>query len=453
MSLGKLQINRREFLKVAGAGVAAAPLILSGRTWGSDGVVPSERITVGVVGVGSRGTGELGRFIYEPDVQVVALCDVDPIHYRDKEWGQGIPYGLEPAAKQVKEYYERKNSKGSRTEPDTYTDYRELCARDDIDVVVVATPDHWHALCTLEALRNGKDVFCEKPLTHLFPEGQAVYREAAKRNAVFQTGSQQRSEFCFRRAVELVLNGHIGKVKHIEVGLPDGYDKPMGDTFITDPPERMDYDLWCGPSLKLPYMRARHHRFWRGHTAYGGGVLMDFIGHHNDIAHWSISMDNSGPNRVEAINWEFPKTDIYDTPQNYEIQCEYPGGITSSIANKHTDGIKWHGEDGWIYASRQQLKASDMRWTEEACDPGAIKAYTSDHHERNLLDCVKSRKACIAPAETAHRSVTPGHLGYVSHHLGRALQWDPVKEAVVNDEEANTLLNSFSYRAPWKLES
>lgn len=443
--------GRRKFLKVVGA--AAVPLILSGRTWGSEGVAPSERITVGVVGLGSQGTGELGRFICEPDVQIVALCDVDPLHYRDKEWGQGIAYGLESAVKQVSRYYERRDSKGTVTGPDAYKDYRELCAREDIDVVVVATPDHWHAFCTLEALRNGKDVYCEKPLTHLFPEGRAVCREAAKHNAIFQTGSQQRSAFRFRRAVELVLNGHIGKVKHIEVGLPEGYAKPMGDATITEPPERLDYEMWCGPSPKLPYMRARHHRYWRGHTAYGGGVLMDFIGHHNDIAHWSIGMDNSGPTRIEAVNWQFPDTDIYNTPRHYEILCEYPGGITSSIANKHADGIKWYGEGGWIYVNREQLKASDMRWTEESFDPGAIKVYESNGHERNLLDCVKSRKPCIAPAETAHRSVTPGHLGYVSHHLGRALQWDSEKEKVVNDDEANTLLHTFLYRAPWKLET
>ena len=225
------RFGRRTFLQAAG--LVAAPLILPG--WGR--AAPSERITVGVIGLGSQGLSVLGGFIREPDTQIVALCDVDPLHYRDRDWGAGTPCGLEPAVDRVKQYYASQKTQGGDTAPAAFSDYRDLCARDDIDVVVVATPDHWHALCTLEALRRGKDVYCEKPLTHLFCEGQRVYREAARRKAVFQTGSQQRSEYRFHRAVELVLNGHIGAVKTIEVGLPDGYAGPMGDTTVTDPPE------------------------------------------------------------------------------------------------------------------------------------------------------------------------------------------------------------------------
>lgn len=446
----KTSFNRRKFLHTAG--LTMTSLLLCGKAGADQRAAPGERITVGVIGLGSQGLSVLGGFIREPDTQIVALCDVDPLHYRDREWGVGTACGLEPAADMVTRYYESKKRFGGTTAPPVYADFRELCARDDVDVVVVATPDHWHALCVLEALRHGKDVYCEKPITHLFHEGQIVYREAERQKAVFQTGSQQRSEHRFHRAVELVLNGHIGPIQHIEVGLPEGYAGPMGDTSVTDPPERLDYAFWCGPAPVLPYMRARHHRYWRGHTAYGGGVLMDFIGHHNDIAHWSLGMDDSGPERVEAVNWRFPDTDIYNTPQHYEIRCTYSGGVTSSISDKHAFGIKWIGDSGWIYVNREQLQASDPRLTESDVDPGPVKAYKSPGHVRNLLDCVRSRKPCVAPAEAAHRAVTPGHLGYISQHLGRPLRWDPANEVVLEDEEANRLLHALSYRAPWTLE-
>ncbi len=447
-----MKSTRRAFLQTAAA-AAAGPLIVPASTLGQNPNAPSKRITVGIVGVGSRGFALIGDFIKETDAQIVAVCDVDSLHYRDKPWGEGTAFGLEPAKASIERYYSAKNPDAESPKIDTYGDYRELCARDDIDAVVVATPDHWHALCTLEALRNGKDVYCEKPLTHFFHEGQLVYREVVKSNAVFQAGSQQRSDPRFRRAVELVLNGHIGHVQRVEVGLPPGYAEPMGDMTIEDPPEHIDYEFWCGPGEVLPYMRARHHRWWRGHTAYGGGVLMDFIGHHNDIAHWGLGMDASGPTRVEAVGWVYPETDIYNTPHKYAIHCEYEGGISIVISSEYRDGTKWIGEDGWVFVTRGKIEASDPRWLENDFDPGPVKAYASPGHARNFLDCIKSREPCIAPAETAHRSVTPGHLAYVSHAVGRPLAWDPAAERVTNDDEAQALLASISYRNPWALEA
>lgn len=436
------RLNRRRFLQTSAAAVAA-PAILPARVLGNAGAAPpSERITLGVIGLGARGFNLLNALLEQPDAQIVAICDVDSHHYRDRPWGKGQAYGREPAKKKIEQ---RSGARGVAVTKD----FREVCARDDVDAVVVATPDHWHALCTLEALRNGKDVYCEKPVTHTFHEGQLVYREAAKRKAVFQTGSQQRSDVRFRRAVELVRNGHLGRVRRVEVGLPPGYDSPQGDPAAADPPDHLDYDWWCGPAPMLPYMRARHHRWWRGHTAYGGGVLMDWIGHHNDIAHWALDVDRSGPERVEAVDWSFPRTDVYDTPHHYEIRCEYPGGVTTSISSRHSRGATFIGEDGRVYVTRGRLRASDSRWIRKDFDPGPETVYRSDDHVRNFLDCVKSRRACIAPAETAHRSVTPGHLGYVSHRLGRPLRWDADKEKVVGDDRANELLHKHDYREPW----
>lgn len=429
---------RRKFLAM-GTVAATVPSILTS----SAKAAPSERITVGVVGLGSRGFNLIDDLLGSADAQIVAICDVDTLHYRDQPWGKGRKFGLQAG----QEYIDQKS--GSRTGVSTTRDYHDICNRDDIDAIVVATPDHWHALCTLEALRNGKDVYCEKPVTHTFREGQEVYREVAKRKAIFQTGSQQRSDWGFRRAVELVRSGHLGTIHTIEVGLPPGYDKPQGDSTVAKPPENLDYDFWCGPAPMLPYMRARHHRWWRGNRAFGGGVLMDWIGHHNDIAHWALDLDKSGPVKVEAVGWTFPDTDIYDTPHHFEIRSEYEGGAMSSISSKNKLGTKLVGDKGWVFVTRGRIEASEPAWTDAKFDPGLQKVYASDNHMQNFLSGVRTRRPCICPAETGHRSITPGHLAYVSQALGRALRWDAKTETVKDDQAANDLLQEQHYRKPW----
>ena len=433
--------SRRRFLQ-SGAAVTASAVV-SGSRLAAGSPAASDRITVGVVGLGSRGFNLIDALLKRTEARIVAICDVDELHYRDRAWGKGVAFGRGPAQQKIDGHYEERQGVF------VTHDFRELCQRPDLDVVVVATPDHWHALCTLEALRNGKDVYCEKPVTHTFREGQQVYREVAARRAIFQTGSQQRSDAKFRRAVELVRNGLLGAIERVEVGLPPGYEVPQGDESVVEPPDRLDYDLWCGPAPKLPYMRARHHRWWRGHTAYGGGVLMDWIGHHNDIAHWALDLDRSGPEQVEAVGWTQPATDIYDTPHRYTIRCRYGNGIVNTISTEHQQGVKFIGDEGWLHVTRGKISASDPRWIEDGFVPGPHTVYVSNDHMVNFLNCVKSRETCIAPAETSHRSITPGHLGYVSQALGRALRWDPLREEVVNDAEANRRLQRQVYRGDW----
>ncbi|MFV1968128.1 MAG: Gfo/Idh/MocA family protein [Pirellulaceae bacterium] len=448
MNHAKRLLERREFLRAAAGAAFVVPAATIAR--GFD-VAPSARITLGIVGLGSRGFNLIDAFLREPDAQIVAACDVDSLHYRDREWGKGTALGRQPAKKRIENHDSKQSSGGPDRGVDLYVDYRELCAREDIDAVVIATPDHWHALVALEALRAGKDVYCEKPLAHRFHEGQLMCREAAQRNAVFQVGSQQRSDARFRQAVELVRNGHIGRVRRVEVGLPSGYAEPQGSTAATKPPEHIDYDFWCGPAPKLPYMQARHHRWWRGHRAFGGGVLMDWIGHHNDIAHWALGMDQGGPLEIEAVGWTFPETEVYNAPHHYEIRCKYPGGIISTISDGNRGGTKWIGDDGWVFVTRGRLEASDSRWTRLDFNTGSEKVYASPGHARNFLDGVKSRRACVAPPETAHRSITPGHLGYVSNATGRPLRWDAEAERILDDDEADRLLKSTPYRKPWSL--
>jgi predicted dehydrogenase len=435
--------NRRCFLKTSVLAAVSAPTIIPSSVLGQAGKpAPSNRITVGLVGCGGRGVGVMNSFLREPNAQVIATCDPYETHYRGQ--GKGRALGRKPAAEMVGKKYGSKPC-------DTYANYRDLCARDDIDVVIVATPDHWHAVQALEALRNGKDIYCEKPVTHFFAEGQALYREVAKRKAIFQTGSQQRSSTVFRNAVELVRNGLIGKVKEVKVGLPKGPDKIKGDPTEENRSGREDYQLWTGPAPMLPYVHARHHQMWRVHLAYGGGQLMDWIGHHNDIAHWGLGEDRGGPIRVEARNFTWIPVPVYKAPEHYEVHCEYAGGIRTSIGTHNKMGTKFIGEEGWVYVNRGKLDASNLDWLKSGFNPGKFKAYKSGNHTRNFLECVKSRKPAICPAETSHRSITPGHLGYVSNELGRALRWDPKKEQCVGDNEANTLLNKMDHRKPWTL--
>ncbi|MBT5019310.1 MAG: Gfo/Idh/MocA family oxidoreductase [Planctomicrobium sp.] len=432
--------SRRTFLKTTAA-TFAAPLLMASRLPAQNNTSANDRINVGIVGLGSRGFNLLDEFLGEERVQIVGLCDVHDLHYRDRGWGKGPVYGRVPARQKVEKKYGEQYKSGTFAGLTITSEYDYLCQRDDVDVIVVATPDHWHAQCTLNALRAGKDVYCEKPVTHLFSEGQAVYREVAKQMAVFQTGSQQRSLPFFQHAVNLVRNGVLGEIKKIEVGIPPGYDEPMGSTEVLTPPIGLDYERWCGPSEVLPYMQARHHRWWRGHRAYGGGVLMDWIGHHNDIAHWSMDLDKSGPSLVEAVDWTYPNTDVYNTPHQYTIRCEYPNGITSTISSRNEQGTKWIGENGWFHVKRAGMSASDSRWANLKFKvPGDFRVQQVKNHVANFIDCVISREEPLAPAETGHRSITPGHLGYVSQTLQRPLKWDADKEVVINDSEANLLL-------------
>ena len=429
----KMNVSRRRFLGAATATVAA-PWIVSSRILGLGGQTPpSERIVMGVIGQGGMGRHDAGGFMALKEAQLVAVCDVDKQH-------------LEEGAGDVNKSYGNSDCK-------KYSDFRELLARKDLNAVVVATPDHWHAICAITAIRAKLDVYCEKPVTHTFAEGQALVAAAKERGAIFQVGSQQRSEWGFRRAVELVHNGHIGKVKTVEVGLPTGSKKADGDTKPQDPPANVDYDFWCGPSEKLQYVPARLHWNWRWHLSYGGGQLMDWIGHHNDIAHWGLGRDGSGPVEVQAIGFEYPEDrTVWNGAWKYEVACKFDDGVTTSLSNKNPMGCKWIGETGWVFVDRGKLEASNPEWVKKEFDPGPKKAYASDNHRANFLECVKSRKPTICPSETGHRSITPGHLGLLSEALGgRVIHWDPKAEKIIGDDEADKRLKTFKPRAPWEI--
>ena len=437
-----LGISRRRFLAAAGLAVAA-PVIVPSSVLGADGATaPSNRITMASVGWGMQGPGNTGSFMNQKDCQVVAVCDLDKNH-------------LERAANSVNGHYKNQDCK-------TYHDYREMLARKDIDAVMLAVPDNWHALLAVEAARNKKDIYGEKPLARTIVEQQAIVKAVQTNQRIWQTGSWQRSERDFHYACEIVRNGLIGKVKTVEVGLPSGHTDFAGTgkkRDVTNPPPELDYEFWIGPARMEPYIEARVHMNWRWNYNIGGGQLLDWIGHHCDIGHWGLAFDNTGPFEVEGQGEFPPKDAVWNTCTKYRITAKYPNDVTMTIAGGHRDirsGTKWIGTEGWVWVDRGGFDSSNPALKEARSLPEAqrkVKLHRTEGanpHYRNFLDCVKSRTPTVAPVEAAHHSAIPGHLGLIAMMVGRKLKWDAAKEVILGDDEASKLLVR-DYRGPWKL--
>jgi len=426
-------INRRDFLKRASgvtAGALAFPYIVPGSALGNaGGVAPSNRIAMGSIGVGSMGTGDMRGFMSKKEVQVLAVCDVDK-KKRDGAKGQvDKKYGNSDCA--------------------TYLDFRELIGRGDLDAVALAMPDHWHSIPAIAACRAGLDVHAQKPFARTIHEGRAMCDAVERYGIVWQTGSQQRSGRDFHRACELVRNGRIGKIQKVEVGLPTGGgsdNKPVQPV-----PDGVDWDWWLGPAPWVPY-RGIMHWNWRWMMDYSGGQLTDWAGHHIDIAHWGLDTERTGPVEIEGKG-EYPKDGIYDAPTAYKFTAKYANGIVMTVANNKQipQGTKWYGEDGrWVYVKRGKLEANPKDILEEVIGPNETHLYESRDHKQNFLDCTKSRKDPIAPAEVAHRSISVGLLGEIAMLTEEKLKWDPDKEVFLNSDAANRL-RSRAMRAPWHL--
>lgn len=448
--------SRRRFLKGTAAAIGF-PSIIPASVLGQN--APSKKITMAVIGWGMMGPGNTKKFLAESDCQVVAACDIDKKH-------------LEQAVGTVNGYYKNQDCK-------PYHDYREVLARPDIDTVMLAVPDNWHALTAIEAAKNGKDIYGEKPLARTVAEQQAIVRAVQRNNRIWQTGSWQRSEDNFRIGAEIVRNGLLGKLTHVEVGLPDGHNdfaKTGDKRDVTPPPPELDYEMWIGPATMQDYIECRIHKNWRWDYNIGGGQLLDWIGHHCDIAHWGMDMDRSGPQELTPIQADFPPRDaIWNTATKYRAEAKYAGDITMTIAGGHKDiekGTKWIGTDGWLWVNRSGAydcsiaelkqvikKRNDKGEVVEAAKAPTLgddviktRLYETPGHHRNFLDCVKSREMTVTPVETAHASAVPGHLALISLMLNRPVKWDPVKEVILGDEEASKLLGR-EYRGDWKLEA
>src|SRR5882757_2616758 len=457
-------LNRRNFLKVAGS-AAVLPAVFPTLRAQSSKASANNTINLGVIGMGWQGPGNTQSFLASQDCQVVAACDIDKNH-------------LQGAVKMINDAYGNEDCKG-------YHDYRELLAREDIDAVMIAVPDHWHEVIATEAARRKKDVYGEKPLARTIAEQQSIVRAVEENGIIWQMGSWQRSVPTFHKAAEIVRNGLIGTVTHVEIGLPSGQkdftgaekealeklsslpDKisslaevkpgtPAWNLLVTDPPAELDYNTWIGPSKMEPYIAARSHKDWRWNYNTGGGQLLDWIGHHCDIAHWGMDCDRSGPSEIEG-HGEFPVANaVWNTSTKYRMELKYPRGITMTIAGGYDDiksGVKWIGTEGWVWVDRGGFDASNPAWKQGKSLPGnlrKVKLYISNNHQQNFLDCVKSRQQTITPVQTGHHSTIPGHLGLISMLTGRKIRWSVKDEKILNDPEASKLMTR-EYRAPWKL--
>jgi len=429
----KERISRRKFLQkaatIAGSAVAL-PYFVPCSALGQKGKAPpSDRITLGFIGSGKQSQHLIPSFLNSPGAQVLAICDVDRLK-------------LERGAKIVEDFYAQKSSqpyKGCQA----YGNFRELIAREDIDAVVIATPDHWHAIMVIEAAQAGKDIYCEKPLSQKIAEARAMVNAIRRYGRVFQTGSMQRSDNRFRFACELVRNGYIGEIKTVTVGVggpPE--DKPLPAEPV---PDYLDWDMWVGPAPWRPYNRDLSPHIsvdvfpnWRYHSDFGGGGMTDWGAHHFDIAQWGLGMDETGPAEIIPPDGKGYKVLTY----------KYANGVIMTRDN--ANGILFTGAEGKVEVNRGYLRTWPESLKDQQIRPEQIHLYDSNNHCVDWLDAIRKRTKPICDIETGCRSVTVCHLGNIAYKLKRPLKWDPNREVFVADDEANRLL-SRPYRSPWYL--
>jgi predicted dehydrogenase len=435
MPVASCRLTRRRFL--AGAATAvAAPAIVPASVFGAEGRdAPSNRVTLGFIGVGGQGLSHViggpwvlkGGMISLPDVQILAAADVN-VHAANRAKGH------------VEKKYADQMASGAYKGCDAYTDYHDLLARKDIDAVLVATPDHWHVKASLDAVKAGKDVYSEKPLSLCIREGRALVDAVRRYGRVFQTGTQQRSaEYngWFRLACELVRNKRIGTLQSVVVGVDA---TSINRWFPEEPvPEGFNWDMWLGPVAWRPYNKQIVQGGWFGLRDFSGGGLTNWGAHHFDIAQWALGMDESGPSEIVP-------------PDGKDVRMltwKYPNGV---LVHHDTsfNGVKFNGTDGKIFVCREQLKTEPEEIAKQPIGPNDIQLLKNTGHHRNWLDCIKSRRRPNADVAISHRSVSVCHLGNLALWLGRPLKWDAAAEDFVGDAEASRWLDR-PRRDPWSL--
>jgi predicted dehydrogenase len=430
-------LTRRDFLHGAAAIGAAVsfPSIVPSTVFGAN--APSNRITMGMIGMGGQMGGHLNGMLSRRDVQVVAVCDVD----RSKR---------ESAKNSVERSYAQNIASGTYKGCDAYNEYENICSRPDIDSVFICTPDHWHVPICLAAMKSGKDVFCQKPLTLTIHEGQLLRNASKQYGTIFQVGSQQRSERAFRTAAEIVRNGWIGKVKTCYAQLGQ-FSQPQ--VLAEEPiPDGFDYDRWIGPTPWYPYNRQRvlgnFGGGWRCFWEYGARKNGDWGAHHFDIIQWALGMDNSGPVKFIPKGWEGTQyqTHIYADGVTVLRDCPIQNPV-----NRGNNMIQFIGEEGQVFVSRNgMLDTIPTELATRPFGPNDIRLYNSNNHDGNWIDCIHSRQETICPAEVGHRTATACHLNSIAERLGRPIQWDPVEEKILNDPEAARWVDR-PRRAPYVL--
>ncbi len=424
--------TRREFLQAAGAAWAAPYVIPSAALGAGDRPAPSERITTALIGSGDRGL----QIIAGGD-RVVAVCDVDAERRQ--------------AAK------EKIDAMAGNDDCAAYNDFREVLARDDIDAVVVATPDHWHVPVAMAAVKAGKAVYVEKPLSLAIHEGRVLADVVERYRAILQVGSQQRSDEKFIKACELVRNGRIGELKTVKVTIyaRGGNDNPWRPQAV--PPE-LDYETWVGPAPFSPYHKDRVHYKFRFVSDFSGGDMTNWGAHHLDIAQWALAADDSGPLEIVG-GGKRNACGIHDTFYDIAVDLTYAGGVKVELRSGGTEvktgGLRFEGTEGWIEVSREELNAEPKSLLTSRIGPDEIRLAPEGGggtHMGIWLDCVRKRSpnGLNVPAEVGHRSATICHLANIAMELERKLQWDPVAEQFVDDDQANRLCRR-AMREAWTI--
>lgn len=419
--------SRRCFLRRAGL-AAAAPYVLASRALGAEGKeAASDRIGVGVIGFHNIGKHHLSAALRMKQFELVACCDVDK---------KILAMALGRAAKAGKD------------KVPAFADYRKMLERKDVDAVIVATPDHWHALITVQACQAGKDVYCQKPLTLMVREGRAMVEAVRKYQRVCQTGSQHRSKNHTRLACELVRSGRIGKLHTIRTGLA-GVNWPPPPVPDSDPPPELDYDTWLGPAPLRPYNAKRVHYNFRFFWDYSGGQMTNFGAHANDLAQWGNGTDLSGPVAAEGTATYEPHG-WYEVPKTSEATLTYANGVKLICKTGGPPGALFEGTKGKILCGYGKMTCDPPELAKEPLGPNDVHLYKSTNHHADWAECIKARKRPICDIEIGHRSATVCHLANIAIRLKRKIRWDPDKEQILGDEEAARMLHK-PYRPPWKL--
>jgi predicted dehydrogenase len=416
-----MSVNRRQFMQTAA--IAAAPLILPSAVFGRGRVQPSGRIGVGIIGCGIQNRFHIARLLKDEAVRIVAVCDVDTTRRED-------------AKAKVDSGYQQEGPGGCAA----FVDYHELLARKDIDAVSIATPDHWHAAMVIDAAKAGKDIYCEKPLSLNLAEAKAMVEAVRKHSRVFQTGSQQRTEFGgrFRQACEYVRSGRLGTILAVHVGI--GVSSVWCDLPEEPMEPGLEWDRWLGPAPMRPYNSILSPRGvnnfypnWRLYREYSGGMMTDFGAHMYDIMQWGLDMDASGPVQV------FPPPSLPDDKAKFGARLVYANGVQAFHGGPF--GVTFIGEKGSIHVDRDRLESMPDTILKEPLKPEDVHLPEAKDHHANWIECMHSRQKCICDVEVGARSVAVCHLANQAYWHRRPLNWDPQAWHFVNDTEADTWMD------------
>lgn len=437
-------MKRRDFIKTIASASAAIglPTIIPASALGKGGAVaPSERVTMGSIGLGTQGTANTQNFFGDKRVQIVGLCDVNntegPQYYG---YGNNETKGLRNARKLF------------GMDIPTYDDFRELLARKDVDVVMTALPDHWHAIVGIACVNAGKDVFGEKPLTRTIREGKVLRDTVLNSGRIWQTGSWQRSLPDFVRAAEIVRNGYLGRISRIKIGLPSNFKAEVLSPVPV--PKGMNWEMWQGPAQPSYFNQCKTFTRWRGVTNYSAGKIADWGAHHLDIAHWALGFDDTGASEIvpELVQW--PKNGFSDQPLKFRVVMYYPNGVEIEISDMNRNGVEFFGTKGKLFVSRETLYSDPIGIAETRILPTESRLFPirNGNHFTAFIDSVLDRRAAVTDIGIAHRTNTGCLLAEIAYRLNRPIKWDAKKEEIVGDDEAARMCDR-AYSAPWQLQA